>query len=88
MPSVYILQSIRNDSYYVGSTKHLKERLREHKQGKSRYTRHICPLKLVFSQEFPSLRDARKVEYRLKKLKSRDILERIIKDGEIRFVRE
>jgi putative endonuclease len=71
---VYILKSLRNNSFYVGCTKDLKRRLEEHNQGRSTYTKKLLPLKLVFSQEF-NWNLCRKVEYKLKRLKSRIILE-------------
>ena len=85
MGSVYILQSLVNSRYYVGSTDNLKRRLIEHNNGKSTYTKLTKPFKLVYSQEFPSLKEARRVEHRLKRLKSRKIIERIVEDKIIKI---
>lgn len=85
MSVVYVLQSELNCRYYIGSTKNLTRRLEEHNSGKSKYTSFSKPFRLVFSQEFPSLFEARRIEYRLKKFKSRKILEKIIKDGFIKI---
>jgi putative endonuclease len=78
MGIVYILQSLVNQRYYIGSTNDLTRRLREHEEGKTKSIRFIRPCKLVFSQEYATLIEARKIEYKLKKLKSRVIIERII----------
>ncbi len=83
MGIVYILQSSANGRYYIGSTNNLERRLIEHTSGKSTYTRLTRPYKLVFSQQFESLMEARKVEYRLKKFKSRRIIEKIIQNNKI-----
>ena len=88
MAWVYILQSLSNNRYYIGSTDNLDRRIQEHNRGKSKATKGIRPLKLVFSQKFPSLQQARKVEHQLKRLKSRVIIEKIIKEGIIRIVKE
>ena len=40
---VYIIQSQKDGSYYVGSTQDLKERIGRHNQGRSTYTRSKCP---------------------------------------------
>ncbi len=82
-PCVYILRSLVNDRYYIGSTDNILRRVHEHNSGKSIYTRLTKPFELVFSQNFATLTEARSVEYRLKKLKRRDILERIIENGVI-----
>lgn len=51
----------------------------------STYTRNLRPLKLVFSQEFESIDIARKIERKLKKYKSRKIIENIITDKVIKL---
>ncbi len=85
MNVVYILQSEINHRYYVGSAKDLSTRLDEHNSGRSKNTSSTRPFKVVFSQEFPTLSEARKIEYKLKKFKSRKILEKIIEDGYIKI---
>jgi predicted GIY-YIG superfamily endonuclease len=39
----------------------------------------------MFYQEYPTLTKARQIEYKLKQLKSKQIIERIISDQEIRI---
>ena len=85
MPYVYILQSVVNSRYYIGSTIDLKRRIREHNDGKSKYTKFTKPFELVFSQHYPSIEIARRIEHKLKKFKSRAIVEKIIIDGEIKI---
>ena len=83
MNYVYILQSERNGKYYIGSTNNIERRLLEHNYGKTKSLQHILPVRLVFKQEFGTLLEARKVELKSKKNKSRSIIERIIEDGKI-----
>ena len=85
-PVVYILQSLKNGRFYIGSTDNIKRRLQEHNSGKNKSTRYSLPFKLVFSQEFNDIKTARSVEYQLKAKKSRKIVERIVEEGKIRFV--
>jgi len=47
----------------------------------------LRPLNLVFKQEFGDLSQARQIERRLKKFKSRKIIKQIIKDKEIKLSR-
>ena len=80
MPYVYILKT-SSDKYYIGSTINLKNRLDHHQGGYTPSTKKLGKLSLIFSQEYPTLSEARLVEKRLKKLKRRDYIEKIIKDG-------
>lgn len=82
---VYILKSLKNDRYYIGSTNDLTRRFSEHTNGRSKYTKNVLPLELLFSQEFDTLTDARKMERRLKNFKNKEIIERIIRDKKIKL---
>ena len=84
---IYILQSLKNKRYYIGSTINIKKRFFEHEQGKVLATRYLRPLKIIFLQNFDNIKDARRTEYKLKKYKSREIIEKIVNDKEIRFVK-
>ncbi|MBA4609316.1 GIY-YIG nuclease family protein [Aeromicrobium sp. Marseille-Q0843] len=58
MAHVYILRC-SDGSYYVGSTRHLAGRLRQHQTGTgAEYTRHRLPVELLWSHEFASVVDA------------------------------
>lgn len=81
---VYILQSIKNGRYYIGSSIDVNNRFSEHSNGLVRATKFLLPLKLVFSKEYSTVNEARKIEYKLKRFKSRKILEKIITDNDIR----
>lgn len=67
---VYILRSLRNRWYYVGSTNRIEERLKEHNAKKVLSTKYYAPLKLVFLKKFNLEKDARVYE---KKIKGRRI---------------
>jgi len=79
---LYILKSLKNQRFYIGSTDNLERRMYEHNSGfeKNKFTKNNRPFELVFSQEYKSLKIARKIEYKLKSFKSRKIIEEIIKD--------
>ncbi|PIU10620.1 hypothetical protein COT27_02210 [Candidatus Kuenenbacteria bacterium CG08_land_8_20_14_0_20_37_23] len=42
-PGVYILQSLKNKTYYIGSTINIEERFNEHNLGKVAATKHLRP---------------------------------------------
>lgn len=63
---IYILRC-SDDSYYVGSTSNLEQRINEHIFHKySGYTSARLPIELVFSQEFMDIRDAIIAERQIK----------------------
>jgi putative endonuclease len=76
---VYILQSIKDKTYYVGSTQDLDSRLERHNQGRVAYTKPKRPWKLIYSEEHPDRTSAAKREYEIKKHKSREFIETLIK---------
>lgn len=82
---VYILLC-RNRRYYVGSTNNSIRRLNEHNAGKVKATKNILPVQLVFSQDCDTLTEARRLENIIKKKKSKSIIDKIVKDGFIKFV--
>jgi putative endonuclease len=81
MAYVYILKSLRDGRYYIGSTVNLNKRLAHHKAGHTPSTKRFGGVELVFNQKFLSLKHARLIERKLKKLKRKDYLDRIVKDG-------
>lgn len=45
---VYILQSYKDSSYYIGTTLNLARRLDEHNKGTSDYSSHKAPFKIIW----------------------------------------
>ena len=82
---VYILQSEKTGRYYTGSTGNLQDRLYRHRQGNTSTTKRIGNWSLVFSQEFNSLTEARRIERKIKSWKRKDFIEKIIREKFIRI---
>jgi putative endonuclease len=59
---VYILRSLSRDFLYVGSTKDLTRRLREHEEGAVQSTKAHRPLVLAGYVAVPSEKKARELE--------------------------
>ena len=57
---VYILQSLKDGKTYVGYTNNLDERLKRHNSGLVTATKHCIPLKLIYSEQFETLQEAKK----------------------------
>jgi putative endonuclease len=69
--NVYILQSVKDGSYYVGHTNNLEDRLKRHNEGRSRYTCGRGPWKLVYREVFDSRAEAMQRGQKIKRKKSR-----------------
>jgi putative endonuclease len=54
----YILKSEYDGTYYYGSTKNLRERLKTHNSGKSRYTKGRRPWKIHYFGEYSTRSEA------------------------------
>ncbi|OGK64390.1 hypothetical protein A2313_00705 [Candidatus Roizmanbacteria bacterium RIFOXYB2_FULL_41_10] len=73
----YVLISLKNSSYYIGCTNNLKRRVSEHNAGLSKYTRIYSPWLLKYSEEYNTLKEARKREKEIKSWKKRAKIERL-----------
>jgi len=82
---VYILKSKKTGAYYLGSSKDVGRRLKQHNAGLTRSTKKYLPWEVIFVKKYEEISQARKMEYKLKKMKSRIILEKIILDQDIRM---
>jgi putative endonuclease len=68
---VYIIQSFKDGSYYIGSTQNLEERFQRHNEGRSKYTKLKRPWDLVYYEEHPSRSSAVKRENEIKRRKKK-----------------
>ena len=75
----YLLQSEIDNSYYVGFTKDIETRLKEHNLGKTKSLKSKLPFRLVYFEAYLEKRIAIKREIQLKKNRNekQKILERI-----------
>ena len=55
---VYVLQSVKDEQFYVGFTNDLEKRLREHNLGLVKSTRSRRPLKLIYWEACLNQKDA------------------------------
>ena len=63
---VYVLQSQKDEKFYVGYTKDIQKRLEEHNSGKVRSTKERRPLELIYWEGCLNQQDAIKREKYLK----------------------
>jgi len=76
---VYVLQSKKDHSIYVGYTNDLKRRFEDHNKGLCGSTEHKTPHRIVAYEAYSSENDARIRERRLKQFKNayKELIKRI-----------
>jgi len=73
----YILKSLKNNKYYIGSTSNLNERLSYHNLGKVKSTKLHRPWAIYYFEEIKNERDAILREREIKSWKSRAMIEKL-----------
>jgi len=67
---LYVIQSKKDYSFYIGTADNLKKRFREHNQGLSLSTKYKKPWVTIYCEWYRSKKDALKRERQLKKHKT------------------
>ena len=75
---IYIIQSQKDQSFYIGTTRDLSERIERHNQGRSKYTQKKRPWDIVYSEQHPDRSSAMKREYAIKRRKSSKYIDSLI----------
>lgn len=77
MHYIYILQD-DNGILYKGLTNNLERRLKEHQRGKTKTTKKMQNLKIVYTEEFSTFEEARNREVYLKTAAGRKFIKKIL----------
>ena len=75
---IYVLQSIKSRSRYVGSTKNVDKRLEEHNTGRVRYTKGRMPWTIVYTEQYQTRSEAMRKEKLLKSGQGRKFLDSLL----------
>ncbi|MFN8300094.1 MAG: GIY-YIG nuclease family protein [Chitinophagales bacterium] len=76
--TVYILQSLKDQSFYIGSTSDMERRLQEHNQGLSAYTSTKTPWRVAYTELYETRTEAMKREAFLKRQRNKVFYQRLI----------
>jgi len=76
---IYILQSLVDGTYYIGSTQDLEARLERHNEGRSKYTKPKRPWKMIYYEEYDRRSNAARREKEIKSRKSRKLIEDLVR---------
>jgi len=77
---VYVLQSLKNQSLYIGYTKDLRQRLKRQNSGGNSYTKKYMPWQLIHYEAYLNEQDARRREKYLKTSQGSRLLKRMLKE--------
>jgi putative endonuclease len=80
---VYILQSDRDGSFYIGHTARLEERLRRHNEGRSPYSKAKIPWRVIYEEDYLTRSQAMKRERELKSKKSRAYIKQLVRSSRV-----
>ena len=80
---VYILQSLKDFSFYVGQCDDLDYRVSKNNEGMSKYTASKMPWRLVYFEVFESRSEALKRERQIKNMKSKIYLQNLIANWKV-----
>ncbi|KKS65203.1 MAG: Excinuclease abc c subunit domain protein [Parcubacteria group bacterium GW2011_GWB1_42_6] len=75
----YILKSILNGDYYIGSCHNIEKRLKQHNQGLTKSTKKFIPWELIYKESFTARKEAIVRERQIKHWKSRKAIENLLK---------
>ena len=75
-----LIQSLIDNSYYVGQTNNLENRIKRHNLGICNYTKKKRPWKLVYFEEFDTRSEVMQREKEIKNKKRKNYIKWLIKN--------
>lgn len=76
----YILESLKNNEFYIGFTGNLQRRLKEHNQGLNFSTKLYRPWSLIYYESCLNIKDVERREKYLKTTQGGRLLKRRLKE--------
>jgi len=76
---VYVLESLKNNSLYIGYTIDLRKRFQEHNRGKNFSTKLHKPWRLIHYEAYFNEQDAKRREKYLKTSQGSRVVKRMLK---------
>ncbi len=75
---VYILKSIKDGGYYIGSTGNIEQRLKKHNAGGTISTRNRRPFELIYKELYHTKSEALIRERHIKSYKGGDAFKKLV----------
>ena len=80
MVTVYVIESLKDKTWYTGMAKDAVKRLKEHNSGKNRFTKGHLPWKIIYIEEHPNWESGRIREKYLKTAAGKNWLEKYLEN--------
>jgi len=74
----YILRSLKDGGYYIGSSENLEKRLGDHNRGSVKASRNRRPLEIVYTEEYATRSEAVARERQIKSYKGGVAFKRLL----------
>ena len=78
---IYLLESLTDGIWYVGLSENPDKRLKQHNQGKSKFTKGHLPWRLLYKEKIGNLKEARIKEKYYKTAAGKRRLKRLLDSG-------
>ena len=78
---VYILKSEKDGEYYIGCTTDLRKRLIVHNSGETQSLKHRRPLRIIYTENYPTASEAYNREKQIKSYKGGGAFKKLISGG-------
>lgn len=78
---VYVLRSLKDHMFYIGSTNDLRRRLKQHQRGENISTAKRLPVELIYFEGHKSKEDVLRREKYFKTTKGKVTLRQVLRDS-------
>lgn len=78
MHYVYIIRSQKNHQFYIGSTKDVRDRIKQHERSETKSLKNKGPFEIVCIEEFVTKTEALKREKQIKRYKGGRAFKKLI----------
>ena len=78
MYSTYVIKSAKTNKYYIGYTNNIDSRLTHHNSGANKSTKLGVPWEIIYTENFPTKREAWLREHQIKSYKGGEAFKKLI----------
>ena len=83
---MYVIKNDTNGRFYIGATKNIARRIKEHNQSKRKSVTHFGKYSLVYKEDFPACKEAFQRERQVKSYKGGNAFKKLLREKVKRIV--